>query len=647
MENQTTVNQRLSEAMQQAATTQSKIAELIGTSQAAVSQWVAGKKLPTSENLTALAQALGVRRQWFEFGTGSIFPVDFIALRKEYRMKSRWGFRPAPADGGRDYGNANVWAFDPTLEALVREVLQNVRDAAFPSGSRVEVAFKIVSLKGAALVEFLKSMRWAELSNHLKSSVTTGQKLGHLLQAGLRQLDESDELLLLIVEDRGTSGLTGEEKGKGNFAALCRNNLDSNKQSQQAGGAFGLGKAVLWRASLFATVMFCSTLAAPTAEGKQSLRVLGRCDLPWHDVGGSMYAGPGWFGSPDATEEGHVVSYWENEALAEDLHLRRADMGPGTSICVVGFHDPSADTPKTPRQLAKELEDAAAKWFWPAIANGLMSVSVETFEADKQTSKADVDVSQLQPEFVSLLGDYREGGLDDALVNEGDVVLASIPLVVPERKVAEIHKELNQEAKLLVRRASDDSDSKGLNQLALFRGPSLVVKYLDLKGIVLGARPFHAALLCGTAAGDDLADKAADAFLRTAEPPAHNDWTSTPELKTDYARGGLTKLGAFIDAAKEKIRELVKPPSQDAGDGPQSIRELLRIGSEPTAGSRERPKVIRPRGEVDSKGRWGIEARIRVKADTRGYRITPVVLFNAETGGGQAVDWESLEGIGK
>ena len=48
-------------------------------------------------------------------------------------------------------------------------------------------------------------------------------------------------------------------------------------------------------------------------------RLIGRADLPFHEVEGIKYAGPGWFGEllPERTE-----SYWDNAALAHDLNCR-------------------------------------------------------------------------------------------------------------------------------------------------------------------------------------------------------------------------------------------------------------------------------------------------------------------------------------
>ena len=100
---------------------------------------------------------------------------------------------------------------------------------------------------------------------------------------------------------------------------LARNNLDSAKKSATAGGAFGLGKAVLWRTSLLSTVLFNSDIDHEDLEGKDD-RLIGRTELSWHSVGDESYAGPGLVRN---LEEGTAVSVWGDEDLARRLCLER------------------------------------------------------------------------------------------------------------------------------------------------------------------------------------------------------------------------------------------------------------------------------------------------------------------------------------
>ncbi len=209
---------------------------------------------------------------------------------------------------------------------------------------------------------------------------------------------------------------------------------------------------------------------------------------------------------------------------------------------------------------------------------------------------------------------------------------------------------------LLLTPADEDAESAGSekqNHLAMFRGHGMVVQLKSLAGTCLGARPFHALLLCGrapefvapdVARSNSEADRAAEMVLRTAEPPSHNQWTATPDLKAVYARGCISRLDAFLKAAAEAVRELVKPTPKDTGDGPNALKELFRIGAEPAP--TERPRVVEQTGTVEGEGhdaRWRVTARVRMKARRTAVKLTPAVYFLAETGTGAPVGWASLK----
>src|SRR5437879_5056311 len=103
---------RLLKALAEAGLTQAQLAERIGRTQAAVSQWCSDEKTPTPANISLIAQTLGISPSWLESGFGPMRVVNHAAQREEYQREAFWGFRPAPPDGGRDYGNANVWSFE-------------------------------------------------------------------------------------------------------------------------------------------------------------------------------------------------------------------------------------------------------------------------------------------------------------------------------------------------------------------------------------------------------------------------------------------------------------------------------------------------------------------------------------------------------
>jgi RNA polymerase primary sigma factor len=558
-----------------------------------------------------------------------------------------WDFRPAPRDGGRDFGNSNAWSFNPGLDVLVREVLQNSLDAAAAPDSRVEVNFRLIRLAGADKRAYLQALEWDALREHIEAAAAGGQKLGALLRDGLGRVDD-DDLLLLVIDDRGTVGLTGPERGRGHFTALCRNNLDSSKDAT-AGGAFGLGKAVLWRASRLASVLFGSHLSEP-AEGRSRGRLFGRCELAWHEHGKAEYAGPGWFRRPAADG---AESIWEDDDLASALYLDRD--AAGTSVCVVGFHDAAADRDLPPEELAAELVRAAARDFFPAMVAGRLAVRVEVYDgrreyrARRPSWAQDVSPDEQLPTYTRMLRAFRDGETVEQLGDDRRVAARAVALDVPERTAEGGHAEQAHQAVLLVA-AADDGDGRpeAANHLVAFRGPGMVVQRQSLQGVCLGARPVYALLLCGLAprlldgeAMPAAADFAAEQFLQAAEPPAHDRWTATPTLRAAYARGCVSRLERFLAAAADGARRLVRSTPEDAGDGPRALQDLLRLGDERAPD--DAPRVVEQTGSVDEAGRWMVSGRIRLRPASTPIRLIPAVYFVGESGEGLPVRWEALE----
>lgn len=650
--NDDSLSGRLARLLELRKLTQGELAKAMGVTQAAVSNWVSGAKEPTASNVEALARTLGATPEWLRYGQGAGPMPDVAAEREAYRRTLGWRFRRAPQDGGRDYGNAGVWAFDPEIWVMVRDIVQNCRDAASSAAGQVEVTFRIVRLRGKHLDEFKEAMKWDELLPHLRASAAIDQRLGRLINQNLRRLDQEKELILLVVEDRGTIGLLGDEDGEGNFPALVRNSLDSNKQSVSAGGAFGLGKAVLWRMSAFSLVLFSSNLSKPTSGGNSRCRVMARCDLPWHNRDNrDAFAGPGWFGRVDGER---TVSHWDNATLAADLYLGGNDQ-PGTTVAVVGFYDPSCEEDRTLPEIAREIKRSVADCFWPDLTARRLKVNVEIYEGPERKSGSEVAADEYREEYVDALSKWlRDDELEVKLQKPGDVVCTLVPLNYPERRAQPTHPKGTHEAVLLVRYAEggpgeDGDKEKRLNHLAVFRGVGMVVQYFDLQGICLGAVPFHAALLCGEARarpGQEPSpdSRMAERFLRTSEPPNHDRWTSTADLASEYHRPGKKAIDNMIAAARVKIRDLVRPSTKDLSDGPNSLKELLQISEdEPPASNR--PHIHRPIGTVHDDGSWSVVARIRLRPVDKEWLVRPVILFEQETGAGQPVKWKNLTAV--
>ena len=479
-----------------------------------------------------------------------------------------WCFDPLPPSGARQGGDPAQFVFAPDVAALIRETLQNSNDQLADGCQRVDVSLRPVQVAGERLRALREALRFDSLRAHL-NSVDVGRARFSL---GLRAL-EADTLEMLWIEDRGTTGLVGSETGSGNFAALCRDRLFSEKKHAHAGGSFGLGKAVLWRFSQASTVAFYSRLASGPDAGRERLIV--KSALPFHTTDdGHSWAGEGWFGRrEDAINGTRAVSVWDSAARELAVSLGARPFKPsetGTSICIVAFGDPAAELASDGTALTNRLAAEVRTFFWPALVRGRLAVDV--------SSEALALLSDSVPACLAeMLERYDLGKEQRELTTPGDVAVERIAVQVPERRDGR-YGTTPAFADVIIQLAEDGDEDLGL--LWCFRGPGMIVQRRDLRQISLAARPFRAILVCGEAVRD-VADSstALEVFLKTAEPPAHDRWGPTPRLREEYKRGWKVELERLMKSASESVRKHVAIAPDTTEGGPEKLRRLFKAGT--------------------------------------------------------------------
>ena len=489
-----------------------------------------------------------------------------------------WVFDALPPSGARRGGNPAEHAFRHDLSTFVREVVQNANDQA---KIRPRIHFRYVSLEGAERARFLDALRWAELEPHLRAATELPDT--NRLRAGLDSIAAGEPLPLLFIDDYGTDGLTGgEDEEDTHFRALCKDTLFSNKR-QEAGGSYGLGKSVLWIFSTFSTVVFNSTLIE--TRGSQNPRLIGRTELGSHTLaevaGRPAYQGPGWYGVEQALSRGErAESVWGAEAAtlggALGFHSRQ-DHEPGTSICVVGFRDPTADQDLGAAELARATRAAVADYFWPSMALPRRALEAST-EAAGESVRVRAHDADVDP-FVEAWQRYLSGEVSEqGLERPGDVTVTELPVQLPGTRAGE--PPVEGSVALIVRLAAQASEPRS-GQVALFRGPGMVVRYRDRSRLALGMRPFHAVLACGRARwpqAPTAQDTAIDAFLRMAEPPSHDRWESTPRLKAHYRPGYAKALKALSAQLDDALKGLLITTHVAGARGPERLQRRFPIG---------------------------------------------------------------------
>ncbi|MFF9451391.1 helix-turn-helix domain-containing protein [Streptomyces flaveolus] len=620
--------------------TQTALAEALAVTPAAVSAWTTGRAEPREDRKRAIAAALGVDEETVLRRAAEVFP----------RSALKWHHRPAHRDGGREFGNAAAFAFDADLAVLAREATQNSLDERLDPQRPVRVRYTLDELSGEYLRAFLEALQWEEIRPHFAASATDRHKVGRVIAEGLLDMSQSDSLLLLRVDDYNCTGLTGPDYGDDSkFAAVLRDQLNSHKGSGTAGGSYGLGKITLWATSRLGLVLVNSTLSS-SHEGRTARRLYGRLELPWHRSGGQDFAGLAGFGETDTEpgREGTARSWWADEATTRSLHLEREGQDPGTSFLIVGAHDAAGDA-QTLQEMHEKLVRALADNFWAAMTAGretqpILEASVTTLRnGNVVIPEQRVDPAVYQAARTRALRTYLNGEAVEQRTDTTQVAVAHVALQVPPEKGGR-HKESTEHKALLLITAADEGDREP-NRLVCMRGNRMTVMTRRVTDLPLGTDAFQAVLLAGRATGSDSREAlAAEQFLRTSEPPEHNDWTKTEDLVTTYARGARQRIEDFRKDMLIAVRALVGRREQVRTGGPAVLRELLRIDAHTIAARRpDRFPVVRHvEGSVDARGAWNVRVEIKLPRRTDPWSMTPTARFDVRSGSRPTVSWAKL-----
>lgn len=548
-----------------------------------------------------------------------------------------WRFDPIPASGAITGGAAETFVFKPQLASFVREVLQNSHDQkAGDAPVQVDFVFHEFSLGTEARAELHSALGWDQLHQHLEA-VGSGESTMSLRIAQALEELKTGPLLALEISDRGTNGLNGDEFERGaNFAALCRNVLDTPPGTKPGrGGSYGLGKAVLWLYSSISTIMFSSTLSESGREGDR--RFIGRSVLPYHEVGDHRLSGLGWLGRGSTDTEGRPrsESVWDDDADSLSARLR-IGRGPesGTSILVLGFREPYRDDPREPEEVASDVLTHASRWFWPALtkAPATLEVAARVVRDGEETFR---DVATRTDEVTNFVTARAAADAQETAPSAGDVAERVLELRVPallQPKKDVPTGEVTASVRLRVVR-SEESDHELANRVALTRGAGMVVDYKSWGRSPGDGRPYFALLEAGLAHGDTGNDLAAEAFLRSAEPPAHDDWNLTDAVRARYRQGGGARLKELETAIRKALADICEENIPSSQAGPTLLAKLLPVGR---TGSTKKPPGPRFHVEYDhhefSDGRWTVQGRVIRHRGAGDWHVTVMLALDAESG---------------
>lgn len=472
-------------------------------------------------------------------------------MNTESTAPEEWWFDDEPCGRSKKPGLIQKKTFDRNIKTFVREVLQNSLDARIENDDPVRVSFELQQLDDDRDV-FNNALCWDDLYRHVKAGGKAQD--GHGIADYVEHLEDDGPFRVLTIEEENAKGIQGNEVDEDtDYAALVRDPGASNKRSG-TGGRHGLGSTLLWVASGFQTVLFNSTLESEL-EDQTSPRLIGRSFIPTHQCEPEeCYDNDGWFGSPTGLSREELKrpeSMWGDTATqaASALNFERPDAS-GTSIMILGFRDPAdpaMDDQPTPAEFKSQFESTTAEHFWPAICRGDLEVEIDM--CGHQTTISEESIRQ-NPTVKPFIECYDQR-FDAPTSCNGPGTFAKVnqPYEISSKKSESTPTD--GEVTVVARKA-EPSDTEGvpakrMGQIAMFRGPGMVVKYKP--GYQIGhSGKYHAILAAGearTPVGEThgRTDKAIDDFLAMAEPPMHHKWygSDNDELKSMYKKGCVGK----------------------------------------------------------------------------------------------------------
>lgn len=549
----------------------------------------------------------------------------------------QWRFDPIPASGAITGGAAETFVFKPHLASFVREVLQNSHDQRAGSGPvQVDFVFHEYSLGSDRREQLEAAMGWSELRQHLAAVAEDENTMGLRVAQTLAELSQGP-LLALEVTDRNTAGLNGGELERGaNFAALCRNVLDTppgNKPGR--GGSYGLGKAVLWLYSSISTILFASRLSDHPNAGQA--RFIGRAVLPYHEVGDRKLSGLGWLGDGDTDADGRArsVSLWGQKAddLARAVGIGRDD-STGTSILVFGFREPHLDEVRDAEEIAADVLHHASLWFWPALTGSPPTLQVSS-SVIRDGTKVFEDTAVRTDEVSHFVTARSAADAQATAPSAGDVAERILDLRLPallDPKAGQPVGEVTANLRLRVIR-SEDSEHPLANTVALTRGAGMVVDYKDWGRRPGDGRPYFALLEAGLAHGESSSDVAVETFLRAAEPPAHDDWQLTDAVRARYKQGGGARLKQLQADIRKALAEICEENTPSTQQGPALLAKLLPTGRR--SGQTKPPgpqfRVHFDETQFDDSA-WFVRGRVIRHRGSGGWHATVTLALDAESG---------------
>ncbi len=286
-------------------------------------------------------------------------------------MVSHWNFRKiSPAEMNSDPVQGEFFKNKSDIvDRLVRETLQNSLDAR-KGDDPVRVRFSIY-LAGSGF-------------SPEKQEFYFGGLLPHLREAGGDFEPSGQSLSYIVIEDFGTTGLTGDPEQtndeRGNDFYYFFRNVGRSGKGEDKGGSWGLGKWVLPDASKL------NAFFALTCRNDENTLFMGQAVIKQHTIDGVKYDPYGFFSQKKDDDNGLQIPFnnKEDQKIIEDFRSdfniqRNGESGLSIAIPFLSESDEEAQLFQ-----AEDIVRSVIKYyFYPVVSNNLI-IEISDFDKDEK-----------------------------------------------------------------------------------------------------------------------------------------------------------------------------------------------------------------------------------------------------------------------
>lgn len=468
---------------------------------------------------------------------------------------------------------------------LAREVNQNASDAADSDADAVTVRImhREVSVDGIPNVQQLR----VNLMSCSEASKKEGKKATIFFENALAELKKK-KISILEISDYNTRGMKGPSENGSAFYAFMKAKGQSKKESEDAGGSYGIGKFAPYAVSKIRTI-FISTVYQDD-NNKYVQLTQGKSILMSHDQKGMRKQGVGYWGEIGKCQPIVGVSPDLPEWLQRANSSKELPKSKGSKLTVLCFD--------ATKNWEEHLAVSVAENFFGAIHGGRLRVEIGD-------NKYVLD----QKNIVDFFGN------------------GSIRALIESEKLSKGEPEQFDNCKnyLTVLRGGTEvwTEESQMQHLGLCQVKILIGEKLPRKVCVLRNGMFITDSLSGLKTFSDFKEfvavfhcqsKQGNELLRAMEPPRHDDFEPDRlPTKEEQVKG----RAALRDISKW-VREMLRRHAKDPVSEITELDELKDFfGDEGDGETGKGAEEINPYGNVIIRAK-PISTRVKVSSASTG-----------------------------